>query len=318
MTIDNLAARVAGHPCYDPNAQGRFARMHVPVAPGCNIQCNYCNRKFDCSNESRPGVTSSLLSPEQAVERVRRVARSVPALAVVGVAGPGEPLANAPRTFRTLELVGRHFPDLRLCLSTNGLTLLDHVDRIAGLGIEHVTVTINTIDPEIGARIYAWVAFQGRRWSGAAASRLLAERQLAGLAALAERDIICKVNTVLVPGVNDGHVAEVSRTIRGLGAAVHNVMPLVSAPEHGTVFGLSGQRGPTPAELASARGRCERAGTGPLTIMRHCRQCRADAIGLLGEDRRDEFDLDDPEAPAAAPPAAGPPPIGACPVALVA
>ena len=25
--------------------------MHVAVAPACNIQCNYCNRKYDCANE---------------------------------------------------------------------------------------------------------------------------------------------------------------------------------------------------------------------------------------------------------------------------
>ena len=32
-----------------------------------NIQCNYCKRGYDCVNESRPGVTSEVLSPEQAL-----------------------------------------------------------------------------------------------------------------------------------------------------------------------------------------------------------------------------------------------------------
>ena len=41
--------------------------MHVAVAPACNIQCNYCNRKYDCANESRPGVVSERLTPEAAV-----------------------------------------------------------------------------------------------------------------------------------------------------------------------------------------------------------------------------------------------------------
>ena len=58
------------HPCYNEEAHRKYARMHVPVAPKCNIQCNYCNRKFDCSNESRPGVTSEVLSPEQAVAKI--------------------------------------------------------------------------------------------------------------------------------------------------------------------------------------------------------------------------------------------------------
>ena len=65
-------------------------------------------------------------------------------------------------------------------------------------------------------------------------------------------------------------------------------MPLISAPEHGTVFGLTGQRGPTAQELKALQDSCE----GEMNMMRHCRQCRADAVGLLGEDRSAEFTTD--------------------------
>ena len=61
--------KINNHPCYSEGAHQHYARIHVAVAPACNIQCNYCNRKYDCSNESRPGVTSSKLSPEEAVEK---------------------------------------------------------------------------------------------------------------------------------------------------------------------------------------------------------------------------------------------------------
>ena len=57
---DHIRAKVQDHPCYSEEAHHYFARMHVAVAPACNIQCNYCNRKYDCSNESRPGVVSEL------------------------------------------------------------------------------------------------------------------------------------------------------------------------------------------------------------------------------------------------------------------
>ena len=50
--------KIKDHPCYSEEAHHYFARMHVAVAPACNIQCNYCNRKYDCANESRPGVVS--------------------------------------------------------------------------------------------------------------------------------------------------------------------------------------------------------------------------------------------------------------------
>src|SRR5271169_1440754 len=62
--------KVKNHPCYSEEAHHHYARMHVAVAPACNIQCNYCNRKYDCANESRPGVVSEKLTPEQAAKKV--------------------------------------------------------------------------------------------------------------------------------------------------------------------------------------------------------------------------------------------------------
>ena len=87
----------------------------------------------------------------------------------MGIAGPGDPLANPAATFATLEGVRAVAPDLTLCLSTNGLALPDHVERIAALGVRHVTVTVNMVDPAVGARIYPWIIWRGRRVRGAAA-----------------------------------------------------------------------------------------------------------------------------------------------------
>ncbi len=284
-----IAEKIANHPCYSAEAHQYYARMHVAVAPACNIQCNYCNRKYDCSNESRPGVTSTLLSPEDAVAKVKHVASQIKQMSVLGIAGPGDPLANPQQTFKTLEQVAKDCPDIKLCLSTNGLRLPDFADRIADLNVDHVTITINMVDPEVGEQIYPWVAFQGKRYTGRDAAKVLSERQLEGLAALTERKILAKINSVMIPGVNDDHLVEVSRTVKAMGAFLHNVMPLVSAPEHGTVFGLAGQRGPTPQELKALQDRCADDDGAEMNMMRHCRQCRADAVGLLGEDRSEEF-----------------------------
>jgi len=280
--------KIQDHPCYSEDAHHYFARMHVAVAPACNIQCNYCNRKYDCANESRPGVVSEKLDPEQALRKVLAVAAEVPQLSVLGVAGPGDALAHAEKTFRTFELVHEALPHLKLCLSTNGLALPDHVERIAQMGIDHVTITINMVDPEIGARIYPWIFFRHQRWEGIDAARILHERQMEGLEALTAKGILVKVNSVLIPGINDEHLAAVNQAVRARGAFLHNVMPLISDPAHGTHFGLIGQRGPTPDELRVVQ---DRLGS-DAKLMRHCRQCRADAVGLLGEDRGAEFSMD--------------------------
>jgi len=280
--------KVKNHPCYSEEAHHHYARMHVAVAPACNIQCNYCNRKYDCANESRPGVVSERLTPEQAAKKVCAVASTIPQMTVLGIAGPGDPLANPAKTFRTFELVAEQAPDIKLCLSTNGLALPDHVDTIAGFNVDHVTITINMVDPDVGAEIYPWIFYKHKRYTGREAAEILTERQMRGLEMLTDRGILCKVNSVMIPGINDGHLVEVNREVKSRGAFLHNIMPLISAPEHGTVFGLNGQRGPTAQELKALQDSCE----GEMNMMRHCRQCRADAVGLLGEDRSAEFTTD--------------------------
>ena len=277
--------KVKNHPCYSEEAHHHYARMHVAVAPACNIQCNYCNRKYDCSNESRPGVVSERLTPDQAARKVLAVASTIPQMTVLGIAGPGDPLANPEKTFRTFELVAQSAPDIKLCLSTNGLMLPDYVDRITAMNIDHVTITINMIDPKVGAKIYPWVFYNHKRYTGVEAAQILSDRQLLGLEMLTARGILCKVNSVMIPGINDHHLVAVNKAVKSRGAFLHNIMPLISAPEHGTVFGLNGQPGPTAQELKLLQDSCE----GEMNMMRHCRQCRADAVGLLGEDRSAEF-----------------------------
>ena len=63
----DMNLNLTNHPCFNDKVRHTFGRVHLPVAPRCNIQCKFCNRKFDCINESRPGVTSGVLSPAQAM-----------------------------------------------------------------------------------------------------------------------------------------------------------------------------------------------------------------------------------------------------------
>lgn len=285
---DEIREKVHNHPCYSEEAHHYFARMHVAVAPACNIQCHYCNRKYDCSNESRPGVVSELLTPDQAVMKTKAVAANIPQMTVLGIAGPGDPLANPERTFDTFRQLSEQAPDIKLCVSTNGLALPESVDELSKHNIDHVTITINTVDPKIGAKIYPWIYWNNRRIYGEKGAKILIEQQQKGLEMLVAKGILVKVNSVMIPGVNDDHLKEVSRIVKQKGAFLHNVMPLISEAEHGTFYGVMGQRGPSAEELQDLQDAC----AGDMNMMRHCRQCRADAVGLLGEDRGEEFTLD--------------------------
>lgn len=268
------------HPCFSQSAH-KYARMHIPVAPECTISCNYCNRKYDCLNETRPGVTSEVLTPEQSLSKFIRVRDKLTNLSVVGVAGPGDALASFSRTKKSFQLIKKEDPEITFCLSTNGLLLPDYQEEIIKLGVSHVTITINAIDPEIGAYIYEQVDYHGDILQGKEGAGILLSNQLEGLNYLAASGVVCKINIVLIKGVNDHHIEQVVKTVSHYGAFMTNIMPLI--PVEGTPF--SDVPLISKKELNSIRQRCEPY----LKQMYHCQQCRADAIGCLTQDRSREF-----------------------------
>ncbi|AGF76934.1 nitrogenase cofactor biosynthesis protein NifB [Desulfocapsa sulfexigens DSM 10523] len=269
------------HPCFNAEVKGKFGRVHLPVAPKCNIQCNYCNRKYDCVNESRPGVTSTILSPEQALVYMDKVLTAEPRISVAGIAGPGDPFANANETLGTMQLLRRHYPDLILCLSSNGLGLTPHVDEVADIGVSHVTVTVNGIDPEVTKNIYSFVRDGKIIYRGLQAAELLLARQMAAIEKLKSRGVTVKINFITIPGINDHHAEATAETMAKMGVDLFNCMAML--PNADTPFADVVE--PTKATMNALRNGCERH----LPQMRHCKRCRADAVGLLGNDRSGEM-----------------------------
>jgi nitrogen fixation protein NifB len=265
------------HPCFGGD-HAKAGRLHLPVAPGCNIKCGFCERRFDCANESRPGVASHVLTPDQAVERVARVkhhmdARGGARLKVVGIAGPGDPLAN-PKTFETLQRVQARFPEMTLCLSTNGLYLPEKLDEILAVGVRSLTITINALSPAAGAQVYEWINLCGNRIRGEAAAKILLAQQLRGLELAAAAGMMVKINHVYIPGVNDHESLDLAVKARELGAQMMNIMPVIPL---GRFRDLDP---PSAATMELVRNQAELV----LSQARHCKQCRADAAGVVGKD----------------------------------
>jgi nitrogen fixation protein NifB len=275
-----MALDFTKHPCFNPDVKGKFGRVHLPVAPKCNIQCGYCNRKYDCVNESRPGVTSNVLSPGQALYYVNDLVESGKPISVVGIAGPGDPFANPEQTMETLRLIRKRHPDMLLCVSTNGLGVAPYIAELAGLNVSHITITLNAIDPEIGMEIYSWVRDRKKPLRGLEAAELLLQRQKQAIKTIKAHGITLKINTILIPGVNNHHVDDVASYAKSQGADLHNIIPM--CPVEGTLFEELEE--PSPAMIHEAR---EIAGK-YMPQMTHCQRCRADACGLLAEGTTQE------------------------------
>ncbi|MDR1525338.1 MAG: radical SAM protein [Tannerella sp.] len=271
------------HPCFNAEAKQKYARVHLPVAPKCNIQCSYCNRRYDCCNESRPGVCSAVLSPLQAVHYLKALCEKMPAISVIGIAGPGDPFANPEETLATLKLAGQAFPGMLFCLSTNGLDLAPYVGEIAGAGVSHVTVTVNSLKPETLAKIYRWVRYNRRVYRGEEAGRVLLGQQLRCIGLLKEKGITVKINTVVCPGVNETEVEEIAAKVASLGADTMNCVPLY--PVENTEFEHLEE--PSKELMKQLKSRIS-AHIKPMT---HCARCRADAAGLIGHDNTEMMNM---------------------------
>lgn len=257
---------IVTHPCFEEKAHFRYGRIHLPVAEHCNIRCRYCLREVGITYHSyRPAVAKEILPPEKAVQRVSHYMNE--RLKVVGIAGPGEPLCNEA-TFKTLSLVHDQFPDLILCVATNGLLLCKKSGILADLGVKTVTVTVNTVNPETVEKIYAHI--QGEMNKRVAET--FVERQLKGIEACADNGIFVKVNSILIPDVNMDDLEEVAVQSRERGAVLQNITPLIPLAE------FSGMRPPTCEEIQLVRNKCEHI----LAQFRLCKQCRADAVGVPG------------------------------------
>lgn len=258
------------HPCFGRH-EGTTGRIHLPVCPGCNIACRFCERSLN-DDENRPGVTSRVLKPEETVPLLRRALAISPEIRVAGIAGPGDTLAsdNALKTFR---LISEEFPSLIKCMSTNGLLLSERAQEIIDAGIDSLTVTVNAVDPKIQAQLNDYIIWHGEKIEGEEGAKILIKNQLEGIKKVADAGITVKVNTVLVPRINGKHIGDIAYAVAEAGAEKYNIIPLIPCAK------LSDQEAPTCAEIEEAR----KAAAPYIELFLHCNHCRADAIGVPGK-----------------------------------
>lgn len=267
------------HPCLSAEAHNKFSRIHIPIAPKCNIKCRYCVRKYDCVNESRPGVTSRVLTVDEALFRLRLLAERDSTLRVIGVAGPGDALANE-ETFEFFRSVKKEFCDMVLCVSTNGLLLPEKLDELVDAGVDSITITINTLRPSTANKIYSFAIKNNKTYSKEEAAELIVASQKEGLIKAVSKGCLVKINTVLMPGINSSEVEEIAKFVSSCGAYTQNIIGLIPQGEMSQIVK------PSCHDIYVARSAAQKY----MPQMSHCTKCRSDAFGKLGEDKDIEYE----------------------------
>lgn len=263
------------HPCFDGHQHSHIVgRIHIPLIPTCNIKCGYCSRKTSCAHENRPGVSEKVLSVEQSLELVASLRDTN--LRIIGLSGPGDPFSDPQKVFTFIKMLREIYGDYyEICISTNGLVLYKYIDLLKEYKVNYITLTINTVNTDTLSDLVDWITEDGVVYQGKIGAERLLNAQLRSLKAVVEAGIRCKVNTVIVPDVNQYEITDLLKTIKEIGAEKGNLIPLI--PVRGTRF----EKVPTLA-IQEYDQILKEAST-ILSQVVGCKKCRADAAFVVAK-----------------------------------
>ena len=177
--------------------------LRISVTDRCNFRCPYCMPRERYHEHYRFLKSSERLGFEEIV-RLARLFMQLGArkLRITG----GEPLLRAGLA----DLIGdlTSLPGLDdIALTTNGVLLPQHASELRAAGLQRVTVSLDSLDADVFARMSGGLGSPGEVLAGLAAA------QRAGLAPI-------KINAVVQRGVNDHTVLPLLEHFRGTGITV--------------------------------------------------------------------------------------------------
>ena len=256
------------HPCFGMASRSRVGRLHLPVAPRANTRS-----KFADTAAIKPAML-----PDEALRWMDQVIADGNKIGIVGITGPGDPLAVPGPTLRTLRLVREKYPEISLCLTTCGLGGAPFAGELAEVGLSHVTLLVDAVDPAIAEKMYAWIRPSTKTLPLPEAARVLVDEQLAAVKAFKEVGITVKINTTVYPGYNDGHLETIASTMAGLGADIMAVVPFWPGEAVGEFPAV-----PDMDLLETVRDKAARH----IDLMPAWEACGESLVGLNGPGRRE-------------------------------
>jgi GTP 3',8-cyclase len=177
--------------------------LRISVTDRCNLRCRYCMPREVYGAGFRFLPRAEVLAFEQVERLVRVFARlGVRKIRLTG----GEPLLRR-EIERLVEMLARIDGIEEVAMTTNGLLLADAALALARAGLTRVTVSLDSLDDDVLAKI--------------ADAPLSARRVLTGIQTAADAGLRpVKVNMVVRRGVNDHCVLDMAERFRNSGAVL--------------------------------------------------------------------------------------------------
>ena len=263
---------VCRHPCFN-NYDFHNAVIHLPIVSESNII--YTEQSLQgCPNlQEDERLPVKVLTPYEALERLIDAKKTIPGLTVAALAGPGEPLTDFDSVKETLKGIRQVYSEILLCLSTNGLMLPIYANHLISLGVNYVTVTVNTVSPEIGAKIYNSITYMGRKYYGVEGANILLQNQISGISYLTSMGISVRMNIVVMKGVNEHEIKDIVQLAKDCGCKLTNILPQTNGKNQN----YNGLEAYSSDKLFSLRQKYEEI----LPQSYYCKPCNATSVETL-------------------------------------
>jgi len=196
-------------------------RVHLPVAPKALARGRFSPEK----------ALPRALTPDQALNWLEYLAEQGQSIKVININGPGDPLATPELTLLTLRLLRDRYPGVSLCLTTLGIGAGAYAAELARLGLAHVSILLDAVDPEVAQRIYAWIRPSTKTMPLNEAATVLITEQALSIAALVEAGVKVQAKTTAYPCINTGHIPEIAARAAELGISEMKLFPFLAKGE---------------------------------------------------------------------------------------
>lgn len=192
------------------NQLARSTQIHLrlPIAP-------QANHRLKSAGE---GTLPPAMVPAEAVNWLRELRKGGKEITAIELCGPGDALASWNSTRTCLELLHQEISNVPLSITCLGLGVAERASELVELGVNSVTLLVDSVSPESAAKLYAWIRPGKKTVPLAKAVEILIHDQAEAVQKLTGAGISVVVQTRVQEGANDHEITAIAQKMAELGA----------------------------------------------------------------------------------------------------
>ena len=178
------------------------------------------NHRLQGTAEGKP---EPAMLPAEAMAWLNSLRAEGKEISSIELRGPGDVLASWDATRNCLELLKDEAKGSKIMLTTLGLNGAVRAVDLTKLGIDKVTLLVDTVDPNTAIKHYQWIRPDKKNIPLARAAEILIAEQAKTIRSFAEAGLQVTVRTTVKRGINDNEISSIAKKTAELGATAMEI-----------------------------------------------------------------------------------------------